>query len=436
MMKQLCQFGLLLILLFSSCTGSKKIDQEENSFIRVKDGQFVLKGEPLYFAGTNFWYGPILGSQGEFGDRERLKRELDLMKANGITNLRVLVGSEGPEGLPSRIVPSLQPTPGVYNETLLDGLDYFMAELGKRDMYAVLYLTNNWDWSGGYAQYLEWSGYGKAPFQAEADWEEFSNYISAMYDCGSCTEQFKKHISFILNRTNFYTKQKYTDDPNIMSWQIANEPRPMAAAQKVKYAQWIHEIAAYIKSLDSNHLVSTGSEGEMGSENDMELYTRVHTDENIDYLTFHIWPKNWSWLDPEDIPSSMDNVLEQTALYMDKHINVARQLRKPIVLEEFGMPRDNHAYNRLDPTTCRDTYYAYIFDWLTRSAAANDVYSGCNNWAWGGYARLSDDHHHWQIGDDYTGDPAQEEQGLNSVFDTDTTTLNIIKQNTALLQRP
>ena len=32
------------------------------------------------------------------------------------------------------------------------------------------------------------------------------------------------------------------------------------------------------------------------------------------------------------------------------------------------------------------------------------------------------------MGDDYTGDPAQEAQGLNSVFVNDTTTLNVIKE--------
>jgi mannan endo-1,4-beta-mannosidase len=34
----------------------------------------------------------------------------------------------------------------------------------------------------------------------------------------------------------------------------------------------------------------------------------------------------------------------------------------------------------------------------------------------------------WQVGDDYTGDPAQEEQGLNSVFAGDVSTLNIVKE--------
>ena len=47
------------------------------------------------------------------------------------------------------------------------------------------------------------------------------------------------------------------------------------------------------------------------------------------------------------------------------------------------------------------------------------VFQGCNFWAWGGFAQPQ--HLFWQKGDDYMGDPGQEEQGLNSVYDTDTT---------------
>ena len=34
----------------------------------------------------------------------------------------------------------------------------------------------------------------------------------------------------------------------------------------------------------------------------------------------------------------------------------------------------------------------------------------------------------WNLGDDYTTDPPQEPQGLNSVFSTDKTTLDLIKK--------
>ena len=41
----------------------------------------------------------------------------------------------------------------------------------------------------------------------------------------------------------------------------------------------------------------------------------------------------------------------------------------------------------------------------------------------------------WQPGDDYTGDPAQEEQGLYSVFASDTSTVRIISYYARSVER-
>ena len=81
---------------------------EPDPFVRVENGHFVLDGKPCYFVGTNFWYGPILGSEGPGGDRERLARELDTLAALGVTNLRVLVGADGGPGVPSKGEPTLR----------------------------------------------------------------------------------------------------------------------------------------------------------------------------------------------------------------------------------------------------------------------------------------------------------------------------------------
>ena len=155
------QFLLLTVLLF--LLGACAPKPAEHSFIKVNaDGQFVRDGKPYYFVGANFWYGAILGSEGEGGNRERLHKELDFLKSIGINNLRVLVGADGENGIKTRVEPSLQVAPGVYNDTILAGLDYFMNELRERDMTAVLYLNNSWEWSGGYSVYLQWSGHGDA----------------------------------------------------------------------------------------------------------------------------------------------------------------------------------------------------------------------------------------------------------------------------------
>jgi mannan endo-1,4-beta-mannosidase len=68
----------------------------ERDFVHVEDGQFVRDGEKMNFVGTNFWYGPILGSEGRGGNRGRLEKELDLLDDLGLDNLRILVGSDGP----------------------------------------------------------------------------------------------------------------------------------------------------------------------------------------------------------------------------------------------------------------------------------------------------------------------------------------------------
>ena len=109
----------------------------------VEKGRFMLNGSPYYYIGTNFWYGAILGSEGEGGNRARLNKELDYLKSIGINNLRVLVGADGENGIRSKVEPTLQKSPGVYNDTILAGLDYLLYQMGKRKMYAVLYLNNS-----------------------------------------------------------------------------------------------------------------------------------------------------------------------------------------------------------------------------------------------------------------------------------------------------
>ena len=130
--------SLSLVLGLTSCSSKDNIDK----IIKVENGQFMRNGKPYYFVGTNFWYGAILGSEGEGGNRERLCKELDFMKANGIDNLRVLVGGEGENGLLGKIEPNLQTKPGEYNDDVLAGLDFLLMELGKREMTAVLYFNN------------------------------------------------------------------------------------------------------------------------------------------------------------------------------------------------------------------------------------------------------------------------------------------------------
>ena len=421
-MKRLLIVSALLSLLLC-CQSEQAVN-----FVEQHDGCLWLDGKEYRYVGTNFWYGPILASEGHGGDRQRLLRELDQLHALGLDNLRILVGSDGERGVTTKVEPTLQEAPGVYNDTLLAGLDYLLMEMGKRGMKAVLYLNNSWEWSGGYGYYLEHAGLGKAPRPNEAGYEAFKQHVAQFAGNEKAHQLFYDYVRFIVSRQNRYTSLLYKDDPTIMAWQIGNEPRAFGEEQKQPFAQWLREASALIRSLDGHHLISIGGEGICGCEMDAALYEQISRDPNIDYLTVHVWPYNWQWARQDSLLADIPSACLKTADYLRPHLEIARRIKKPLVIEEFGFPRDGFSFSPSSTTHARDQYYQYVFSLVDSEPAV----SGCNFWAWGGEARPR--HEQWQVGDPYMGDPAQEQQGLNSVFDCDTTTLEIVKASHAHLR--
>ncbi|MBO4842500.1 MAG: cellulase family glycosylhydrolase [Bacteroidales bacterium] len=416
-MNRIGKFALAAFFCVTACTTPR------TDFVRVENGYFIRHGQPYHFVGTYFWYGPILASEGRGGDYDRLVRELDTLQALGISNLRVLVGGDGPDGIFSRVDPSLQTAPGVYNDTLLVGLDRFLVELGRRDMQAVLFLNNSWEWSGGYGQYLEWATGEPTLIPLIDGYWPFMQQMRQFQTNADAQALFFDHVRAIVGRTNSITGKAYKDDPAIFAWQIGNEPRCFSDEAEIRdgFIGWLTESARLIKEIDPNHLVSTGNEGFMGCEEDATLVERVNSIPGVDYMTIHIWPYNWSWVRADHLAEDLDGALAKTDAYVAQHAEMARRLGLPIVLEEFGFPRDGFAESREAPTTCRDRYYTHVFA-LVREGQLD----GANFWGWSGFARPV--HSQWEPGDDYTGDPAQEAQGLNGVY-IDDTTVDIIQQS-------
>jgi len=406
------QLVALSALLLLSCT--------KPTFVTVKDGQFVRNGKPYTYIGTNFWYGPILASEGRGGDFQRLTQELDYLQSIGLKNLRVLVGADGPDGVFSRVEPTLQTAPGVYNDTLLVGLDRFLVEMGKRDMQAVLYLNNSWEWSGGYGQYLEWATGEKALIPLESGYWPFMQQMRKFQTSKESQELFFNHVLAIVGRTNSITGKPYKEDPAIFAWQIGNEPRCFSDDPAVRdgFIAWMTESARIIKDIDPNHLLSTGNEGLMGSENDAALLERINSIPGVDYMTIHIWPYNWNWVEADNLEGTVESAIARTDEYIDAHAGMARRLGLPLVCEEFGFPRDGFTYSMTSSTRARDRYYKYVF------SQVGSRLQGVNFWGWSGFAEPL--HAQWESGDPYTGDPAQEAQGLNGVYVTDTTVDTII----------
>lgn len=423
---------LLSTVLFSSC---------KTSFVKVKGTDFKIKQDSYHFIGANFWYGAYLGADAAYGDRERLIKELNQLHSLGVTNLRIAAASE--ESVFSKpLSPPFQYKDGRYNETLFQGLDFLLDEMRKRDMKAVLFLNNYWDWTGGMAMYVSWAeGLQVQDPTSNPDlgWDDYIGFSGRFYGSQKAQDIYRNYIKTILNRTNSYSKINYKDDPAIMAWQLANEPRPNPVGDRPEnvrlFAKWVDETAGYIKLFDKNHLVSIGSEGSKGSLNTLENAYQIHDSKNIDYFTFHLWPKNWGWFKPEQ-SDNLELTLVNAKQYIEEHIDIAKKLNKPAVLEEFGLNRDANSYKPNTPTTARDEFYSFVFEQVKASKATGSALGGVNFWAWGGEGRAMHDDAVWRLGDStYVGDPYAEHQGLNSVFNTDKSTLEVIEKYTENLTK-
>lgn len=144
--------------------------------------------------------------------------------------------------------------PGVFDEEVFRCLDKALELANRHHVRLIIPLVDQWDWFGGITQYCRFRnkfGFWRDP-QLIAD--------------------FKQTISYVLNRTNYYTGIKYKDDKAIMAWETGNE-------LKCPYS-WTKEIAAYIKSIDSNHLLIDGS---------YSLNPNAITDKNIDIISEHYY---------------------------------------------------------------------------------------------------------------------------------------------------
>jgi mannan endo-1,4-beta-mannosidase len=279
------------------------------SFVRVSGSRFTSDplGAPYYFLGANYWAGMSLGSAGAGGDRARLRADLDALKAAGVTQLRVLGAAEGPDSEPWRIAPSLTPCPGVYNAQVLAGFDYLIAEMGARKMRATVVLGDEWAWSGGHVQYVRWAqalaaanvsasaftpnasacvpmgvdpatgaprrpditsaawrelGFQNIPYPGPGgrSWSDYQALAGQFYGLPLAQRIWRDHVAFMITHVNAFTGLAARDDPTVMSWQLANEPRAadISAESAKQFLDWLRISAAFIKQLAPRQLVSSG----------------------------------------------------------------------------------------------------------------------------------------------------------------------------------
>lgn len=410
----------LLLLFFSGDVLAAFAAPKPRPFMRteLREGKFFQNGKPYLAKGCNYWYGSLLAAQDDASSQQRLKSELDFLKKQGIQNLRVFVSFEGNQvsSYPYRVIPGIQTNPGLFSEKMMKGLDVLLHELWIRDMQAILVLGNNWEWSGGFGQYLEWAGVsGVLPKEAGWEWSSYCNWISKFYSNQECLDLYQQSVVYTVSRKSSVDGQPLNQHPAIFAWELANEPRPMDVSAREDYVKWVQSSSRLIKHIDSNHLVTIGVEGSIGTLQDLSLFEEIHAIRDIDFCTLHLWPKTWNWYQNHQ-EAINDTTLAKTESYIVQHVQAAQRLHKPLIIEEFGMQRDGHSLLFSSTTSQRDAYYKFVLNCVEKYKI-----SGFHFWGFAGVPESVSG---------YLADPPQEERGLYSVSQNDASTWEVIRRYT------
>jgi mannan endo-1,4-beta-mannosidase len=209
-----------------------------------------------------------------------------------------------------------QPRAGVYDEPTFKKLDYIIYKAKKEDIRLVLTLSNNWAHFGGIDEYNRWNN--------SYDHDDF-------FRNENTKKIYSDYVKYVLNRVNTLTGIAYKDDPTIMMWELMNEPR---SNDSYAFYKWVDDMAGMIKQIDTNHLVSTGSEGSMATD-----FKMTHASKNIDVASFHLYPDWWNLSEA------------QAEEYIVSHGKMAKEIGKPVILGEYGFK------DRLRRTTVFTNWY-------------------------------------------------------------------------------
>ena len=292
-------------------------------------GTTLLLGDrPFRFNGNNTYY---LQAEIAYRREAGVAETLDKMAELGMSVARANAHNDHPL---AQDPASIQTDPGVYVEANLVALDRSIDEARQRNIRLVLKLTNNWEAYGGIRRYVSWK-LGRAAGSSEA---------SLFYTDGTIRQWFKDYARMILERRNTVTGRLYKDEPAILAWELGNELRNPAPGNSDGLVAWMTEMAAFIKSVDPNHLVADGGEG---FDDDPNLYPglsnsypvsgregcsfhRMLDIPDIDMVSYHLYPAAWGLNDTTDV-----------TIWIKRHEEMARAAGKVAYFGEYGRRAGN-----------------------------------------------------------------------------------------------
>ncbi|KAG8695701.1 hypothetical protein FRC08_007599 [Ceratobasidium sp. 394] len=286
-------------------------------FVKTSGQKFVLNGATYTVVGSNAYWIPQLANSAD------ITKAFSDLKNAGFTTLRTWGFNEvtSPSGTYYNLWSGTTPTLNT-GSTGLGKFDEVVAAAKVAGIRLIVALTNNWADYGGMDVYVK-------QIKNSANHDLF-------YTDSTVKAAFKKYIAAFVGR--------YKNDPTILAWELANEPRcrgstgtSTGTCTPATITAWATEISAYIKSIDSNHLVALGDEGfynwpngpnypyQGGEGVDFEANLKIST---LDFGTFHAYPEHWG---------QSANLTAWGVQWIKDHAASQKAANKPVIIEEFGV---------------------------------------------------------------------------------------------------
>ncbi len=296
-------------------TGYPTLDKQfrVNEFVNVSGNNFTLAGRPYTLQGVDSYYLVDYATNHTYDDqgneinnsRQAVDEILNEAHNLGVNVIRIWANMQGANDTYWNINNSgghynlveVQ-TPGNYSNKTLEAMDWLIYEAGKKDIRLQLVLINNWNEYGGMRWYAEKSPTTDKTYEWVNDTNDdnYWKFHDQFYNDTNCMDYYKNFVSMLLNRNNTVTGRLYKDDPTIFAWLLANEPRAKTDGDGSNHLieDWTKNMTAYIKSIDSKHLVGLGIEG-WGEPWEGTNFVDDQNNTGLDFATFELHPDQWDW---------------------------------------------------------------------------------------------------------------------------------------------
>lgn len=338
---------------------------QQQDFVRISDDglHFQVADKPFFFAGANCYYLMTRGA--DPGLQHEVLEVLNAMQQTGLTVFRTWAFCDGDEWN------ALQPEPGKFNEQVFQSLDWLIVEAKRRGLRILFAFTNYWQAYGGMRQYVKWS--------CQRRGVAVHNKADAFYRDSHCQDAYQHFLATVVGRVNSFTGCPYRDEPTILGWSLANEPKCEGDYSGSVLSDWVATSAEFLKSLDPNHLLCAGTEGFFGSstpdllpDNPYDFmnqgcdFLRNHSCPAIDFATIHLWADNWLG------DADEDRKLQFAQRWITCHVDVCTNLlHKPLVLSEFG---------KKPPGKVRAAFYEMVYGELLKACHGGQAVAGSLLW--------------------------------------------------------